>query len=465
MNLGPPINSPVGDDGVSISSDGLSLYFSTVPPGLSGVEDLYVATRATTDDDWGNPVNLGPTVNSSADDCYLSISADELELYFTANRGGGYGSYDLWVTRRETIYDPWGTPVNLGPTVNSSSGEGQPGISADGRMLFFVTDRSGGYGQTDIWVTSRATTDDPWGEPVNLGSTVNSSAWEEYPNVSADGSTLHFRYSQSGRRSGGDIWQAPIIPIVDFNGDEIVDAADMSIMVDYWGTDEPLCDIGPMPWGDGIVDVEDLIVLAEHLFEEILPPELVAYWKFDETEGDIAYDSAAVNDAVVFGGVVWQPADGAVDGALEFDGMDDYVSTPYVLNPADGPFSVFAWIKGGAPGQVIISQTDGLNWLSADPAEGNLMTQLRFIGGRVVQQALLSQTVITDGQWHRVGFVWDGAYRALYVDDTLVAEDSQPGLADSLGGLNIGCGSDLTAGTFFSGLIDDVRIYNRAVRP
>jgi hypothetical protein len=239
-----------------------------------------VATRATTDDDWGNPVNLGPTVNSSADDCYLSISADELELYFTANRGGGYGSYDLWVTRRETIYDPWGTPVNLGPTVNSSSGEGQPGISADGRMLFFVTDRSGGYGQTDIWVTSRATTDDPWGEPVNLGSTVNSSAWEEYPNVSADGSTLHFRYSQSGRRSGGDIWQAPIIPIVDFNGDEIVDAADMSIMVDYWGTDEPLCDIGPMPWGDGIVDVEDLIVLAEHLFEEILPPELVAYWKF-----------------------------------------------------------------------------------------------------------------------------------------------------------------------------------------
>jgi hypothetical protein len=93
------------------------------------------------------------------------------------------------------------------------------------------------------------------------------------------------------------------------------------------------------------------------------------------------------------------------------------------------------------------------------------MTELRFIGGRVVQPPLLSQTVITDGQWHCVGFVWDGGYRALYVDDTLVAEDSQPGLSDSLGGLNIGCGSDLTAGTFFSGMIDDVRIYNRAVRP
>ena len=57
--------------------------------------------------------------------------------------------------------------------------------------------------------------------------------------------------------------------IVDFNGDGIVDSADVSLMIDYWGTDEPLYDIGPMPWGDGIVDVQDLIVLAEHLFEEI----------------------------------------------------------------------------------------------------------------------------------------------------------------------------------------------------
>jgi hypothetical protein len=63
------------------------------------------------------------------------------------------------------------------------------------------------------------------------------------------------------------------IPIVDFNGDGIVDAEDLCIMVDYWGTDEPLCDIGPMPWGDGVVDVEDLIVLAEHLFEEFPPVE------------------------------------------------------------------------------------------------------------------------------------------------------------------------------------------------
>ncbi|MHC4538016.1 MAG: hypothetical protein ACYS6K_29155 [Planctomycetota bacterium] len=67
------------------------------------------------------------------------------------------------------------------------------------------------------------------------------------------------------------MWQAPIIPAVDFNGDGIVDAADMCIMIEHWLTDYPLCDIGPMPWGDGIVDVEDLKVFAEHLFKEYTP--------------------------------------------------------------------------------------------------------------------------------------------------------------------------------------------------
>ena len=165
VNLGPTINSPVSDGGVSISSDGLSLYFSSMRPGGYGDGDCWVTTRETIHSEWGTPMNLGPTVNSSADECYTSISADGLALYFNSNRGGGVGGYDLWVTRRETIHDPWGTPVNVGTTVNSSSADAQPGISADGRMLFFVSDRSGGYGQIDIWVTRRATTDDPWGEP------------------------------------------------------------------------------------------------------------------------------------------------------------------------------------------------------------------------------------------------------------------------------------------------------------
>ena len=468
VNLGPTVNTAYNECCPDISADGLSLFFWSNRPGGFGSRDLYVTARATTSDPWGPPVNLGPTVNTSAQEGGPTISADDLSLFFFSDRPGGYGNRDLYVTTRETTDDPFGPPVNLGPRVNSSSGEVVPSISADGLSLFFHSDRPGGFGGKDIWVTTRATKEDDWAVPVNLGPAINSSVYDGYPDISSDGRTLFFGSNRSGGLGGDEIWQAPIIPIVDFNGDGIVDSADMCIMVDHWGENYSLCDIGPTPFGDGIVDVQDLIVLAEHLFEEVDDPTLIAHWKLDEAEGIIAYDSAGENNAVVIGDAIWQPAGGMVDGALAFDGTDDYVSTDFVLNPADGVFSVFAWIKGGAPGQAVISQTinaDGVNWLSADASAGNLMTELRHIAGRVVGPPLWSQTVITDGNWHRVGFVWDGANRILYADGVEVARDTQPGLGSSEGGLYIGAGSSLDSSSFFSGLIDDVRIYNRVVSP
>ncbi len=258
------------------------------------------------------------------------------------------------------------------------------------------------------------------------------------------------------------IGQAPIISIFDFNGDGIVDSADMCIMIDHWGEDYSLCDIGPTASGDGIVDVQDLIVLAEHLFEEVNDPTLYAHWALDETEGISASDSAGDNDALIIGGAAWQPGSGQVDGAIQLDGISGCAITNPVLNPARGPFSVFAWIKGGAPGQAVISQQAGVNWLAAD-AEGKLMTELK--SSDQLAGPLLSETVITDGQWHRIGLVWDGSHRKLCVDGVAVAEDAQPGLEGSQMGLYIGVDKNYAPGTFFSGLIDDVRIYNRVVSP
>jgi N-acetylneuraminic acid mutarotase len=252
-------------------------------------------------------------------------------------------------------------------------------------------------------------------------------------------------------------------PSPDFNGDGIVDSADMCIMIDHWGEDYPPCDIGPEPWGDGIIDVQDLIVLAEHLFEEIFPPELVAYWKLDETEGNIAQNSISDNHGIISGNPIWQPDSGKVTGALQFDGIDDCVITDSPLNPADGAFSIFAWIKGGAPGQVILSQIGASNWLCTDSVEGYLMTGLKATGRGGA--SLLSQTSITDNNWHRIGFVWDGSYRHLYVDGGAVAKDNAqlPDLMSSDGSLYLGTGCSHAPGTFFSGLIDDVRIYNVAL--
>ena len=273
VNLGSPVNNSSPDWGQSLSADGLSLYFNSNRSGGFGRNDLWITTRPTKEDPWGTPVNLGSTVNTSYRESQPSISADDLSLFFESQRPGGYGGYDLWVTTRETTEDDWATPVNLGPTINSSDSDSWPSFSTDGRVFFFISNRPGGSGNYDLYITSRATTDDDWGTPVNLGPSVNSSYVDSSPSISADGSTLYFTSKRPGGFGEHDIWEVPILPVVDFNGDGIVDAADMCIMIDYWGTDEPSCDIGPTPLGDGIVDVQDLIVLAEHLFEEIPPLE------------------------------------------------------------------------------------------------------------------------------------------------------------------------------------------------
>ena len=252
------------------------------------------------------------------------------------------------------------------------------------------------------------------------------------------------------------------VPSPDFNGDEIVDFGDFAMLAQHWRENESQFDICPPPNGDGIVAVEDLACFVEYWLKEVLPDSLIAYWKLDETEGIVAEDSAGDNNGTLYGDPTWQPTGGKVNGALQFDGNDDYVSTPFVRDPAAGAFSVFAWVKGGAPGQVIISQIGGMNWLGADTPNGWLITELKASGRSGVPLRL--QTVITDGNWHRVSLTWDGKNRILYVDD-IEAKDTWTSLVGSQGGLNIGAGSALSAGSFWSGLIDDVRIYDRAVTP
>jgi subtilisin family serine protease len=255
----------------------------------------------------------------------------------------------------------------------------------------------------------------------------------------------------------------------DLNNDWKVDFSDFAVFAQCWKTEDLRGDIGPIPRPDGVLDVQDLALMGDYWLTEIPELGLFAYWKLDETEGTIANDSVADNDGTLNGNPVWEPAGGKINGALEFDGIDDYVSTPFILDPAAGAFSVFAWIKGGSLGQVIISQTDGTGkgatWLGTGPSDGTLMSAV-VSSGRLAGP-LVSNAVITDGQWHHIGLVWDGSYRTLYVDDSEAAKDAQPQSQpiSANGGLYIGTGKGREAGSFWSGLIDDVRIYDRAITP
>ncbi len=463
VNMGPTVNSPSWDHAANISADGLSLFFPSDRPGGSGGMDIWVTTRPTTDSPWGTPVNLGPTVNSSTWDMGPKMTPDGLSLYFHSVRSGGYGGEDIWITTRATKDAAWGPPRNLGPTVNSSGNDGEATIAPNGLALFFNSDRAGGSGSYDLWVTTRRTTNHAWEPPVNLGPNVNSTTIEWCGSVSSDGATLYFVSDRPQLWGPCTVYQTSLTPMTDFNGDGKVDGEELRIMVENWGTDQPLCDIGPVPYGDGVVDTQDLLVLSQYMGQEVIDPAVISYWKLDEVEGATARNSVAGPDATLLGDPVWQPDAGAVGGAIRLDGIDDCLVAGFERDPAKPPWSVFAWIKGGAPGQVILSQLAGADWFVADRATGALMTDLRSAGR--FSHALSSQAVITDGQWHRIGLTWDGTTRTLCVDGDIVAQDVPGNLKSAYGGLHIGCGKDMAPGSFWSGLIDDVRIYSRVIKP
>jgi len=263
-DLGPIVNT-ADDSGASISADGLTLYFNSNRTGGHGSWDIYMTTRITKNDPWGSPVNLGPKVNSSSSEAWPWLSADGLELYFHSWRPGGYGGVDIWVTRRATKDESWGQAINLGSEVNSSYDEYGPCISPDGLLLFLDTPAGGGYGRSDIRLAKRGSKTEPWDALMNLGPKVNGPGDDFAPCISPDGSTLYFQTESGGSYAN---FQASIVPIVDFNNDGNIDTDDLLIMICNWGTNETLCDIGPFAWGDGIVDIEDLKVFINYWEQE-----------------------------------------------------------------------------------------------------------------------------------------------------------------------------------------------------
>jgi hypothetical protein len=268
-NLGTAINTAANEQGPSLSGDELSLYFGSDRPGF-GVTDLWVAHRACRDCPWDSPVNLGPTINTAANESGPSLSVDGHLLFFTSNRLGGPGGQDLYVSHRSDPNDDlgWEPPVALGPGVNTPANEagaeylqsaedGQANfyfnrgvggttdlysaavtrsgetlgpavridelsdpialdqgatVRKDGREMFFFSSRSVSIGAVDLWTATRRSIHDPWSTPVNLGEPINSTGAEQQPSLSFDGRTLLYASSRSGSVGGTDIWMVTRSP-------------------------------------------------------------------------------------------------------------------------------------------------------------------------------------------------------------------------------------------------------------
>ncbi|HKY27071.1 MAG TPA: hypothetical protein VJM12_03915 [Pyrinomonadaceae bacterium] len=238
--------------------DGLSFFMASNRPGGFGGQDIWVARRASEDDPWGAPENLGQPVNSSADD-FCPTPVPGHGLFFVSARPGGCGGPDIYFTRLNQGL--WDAPLNLGCGINSAFGEAspsyfedesgrsilyfsssrpdgfepggvdsdiyfsvdfglaqlapglntasedsRPNVRKDGREIVFDSNRSGGVGGIDIWTSSRDTTDNDWLSPSNLGGLINSTANETRASLSWDGLQLVFGSNRAGVEGMADIF-------------------------------------------------------------------------------------------------------------------------------------------------------------------------------------------------------------------------------------------------------------------
>lgn len=201
--VGPPISSPEWrEQEPLLSPDGTELYIMSDRPGGMGSVDIWVSEWE--DDGWGELENLGAPINSEfADHCLYFAGPDWEIAYWTSTRPGGFGGNDIWMSER--VDGEWQEPVNLGPLVNSEASDHHSLPSADGNSLYITSNREGGYGLEDIYVTTRNGAGE-WGPLVNLGPVVNTETNDRCPAFSPDYTRFYWDTERAGGSGAKDLW-------------------------------------------------------------------------------------------------------------------------------------------------------------------------------------------------------------------------------------------------------------------
>ena len=196
------------------------LFFATIMPGCkrehlnqcdpSAAPESELLTAASNHGagEWTVPVHLGPEVNSAFRELGAAFSSDGLSLYFNSDRPPEVPmSYDIYVSHRACLDCPWEQAQNLGAPVNGADNGAAPALSHDGHLLFFCSDRAGGQGHLDLWVSHRNNPNDDsgWEAPVNLGPLVNSDQDDVSPSFVGGGEHAELYFSRNLT-----VWVAPV---------------------------------------------------------------------------------------------------------------------------------------------------------------------------------------------------------------------------------------------------------------
>ena len=201
VNAGGPLNSPDNEGAQSMTADGSTLWFTACNRrDGQGMCDLYFSTLEN--GQWSVPTNAGSPLNTRYSEKHPAISADGRRLFFTSNRPGGSGSYDLWMSEKQG--EEWSLPVNMGASINTPGLEQSPFIHPDQQSLYFSSNGRPGMGQGDLYL-SRLDSAKHWSEPENLGYPINTHHDEIGLSVNASGNRAYFA-SDRGEGTDTDIF-------------------------------------------------------------------------------------------------------------------------------------------------------------------------------------------------------------------------------------------------------------------
>ncbi|MBC7553500.1 MAG: PD40 domain-containing protein [Taibaiella sp.] len=208
-NLGAPPNTISHESAQFISADGHYLFFSrsdnrSINGWADGGYDLYMAYRVATDSEWTIPVPFGSGINTPDFEGMPSLTPDNRQLYFVSDRPGGFGGLDIWVSTFEN--NLWQMPYNAGPRINTAGDETAPFISMDNKTLFFSSDGHPGMGGSDIYRAVKLN-DSEWRPAINLGYPINTACNEESEWMVMNGEKMYFASDRAGPAGNFDLYE------------------------------------------------------------------------------------------------------------------------------------------------------------------------------------------------------------------------------------------------------------------
>ncbi len=200
MNVGSPVNTSSLEISPCLSPDGNSIYFSSIRAGGMGGFDIWVSHKVS--GDWGTPVPVAE-VNSVNNDFHPFITSDGRHMYFSSERSSGIGEQDIYVS--VLVGSTWSAPQLIPGYANTADDDSHPSVTADGQKMYFSSDRAGGMGGSDIYVSQWS--GDEWSAATNLGPVVNCGETDQWPAISGNGTKMVFVSQRAGGFGNFDIWE------------------------------------------------------------------------------------------------------------------------------------------------------------------------------------------------------------------------------------------------------------------